>query len=796
MTGRLAVAACVVMVLWGVLGAASSMAQAPGFRAERAGADRWMAAEAQRMALASLAGGDRPSPAQLTLAKAWLGQARALDPTWAEPYRLSVELARREEDPQAVIDALSALLKVDRGNETAQLALIEARVALLQTVDERLSQLERVLDLGERSGLSEAVRSRLASSAAELALEQGDQTRYGRWLKEAIRLDAANPAAAELAYRLAVDRDASPIELGTSAVLRVRGRPTDADARMALGSILMSEAAYAQAAEQFGAAGQVGSIELTQPYVEVAVFALGAANRTEAANGLINRYLGLLQSRLKPGESIEPTPALAVLQVVLLATSELDVYAEAERRVFDVVKQQWLERAAAGDNDAVLELAWLSGLTGLDLDEAEAALAEADLASPLARRAAGWVAMASGQTDRARDLLAPLADRDAWARLGMLLMLSEANGERAGRLTQFVQAYAAQTAALYAVRVLTEMGEDVPPTPTGEALLRLMDRFPERLWNPEPRYEPWTLLKLTPSALSYSFGEPIELTAELQNRSRLAVAIGPGGALPTTALLSLTAAPPGRPLATVPPVAIDLARELRLEAGASAEVTVRLEATGLGDLIRRSPWTPWGVRIGGLLNPVAGPAGRLVEGKLGARADAGPIQVDGAGIDGPMIESEIDGLGQTSGARRMLALARLASLGRWVEADQAAAQAVDDAVVIKAGDALALAWHGLDDAERAMTLRLMGASVAGDRYYGRVLDLARRDEAALVQMVMLWEFADGPNDGLVSGVMRTSGGAVRDYATALVEAWGSGVLAPGGDVPPAGSSEAAVGGDG
>lgn len=776
-----------------VLGAAGAWAQAAGFRAERGGADRWMAADAQRLAVASLAGGEALSEAQVTLAEAWLEQAKALDPGWAEPYRLSVELARRQGDSDAVIAALSDLLKVDREDQRAQLELLEARVATLQTVDDRLSQLERVLDLGEGSGLSAAVRSRLASTAAELALEQGDQARYGRWLKEAIALDPSNPTAAELAYRLAVERRASPLELGSSAVLRVRGRPTDAEARMTLGSLLMGQAAYTEAAEQFEAATQVGTARIDLPYVEVTAFALGAANRTDLALALIRQFV----SSVGPGPEGEPAvqPSLALLQLVLLSTSEIEVYEPVERETFDYVKRQWLARGEAGDADAVLELAWLSGLTGLDLDEAEAALADADLSTPLGRRAAGWVAMAQGQTDRARDLLSPLADVDAWARLGMLLMLPEAGGERASRLVEFAQTYAAQTAALYAVRVVVELGEDVPPTPTGEALLGLMSRFPERLWNPEHRYEPWTLLQLTPASLRYGFGEPIELTARLQNRSRVDVSIGPGGALPTTALLSVTAAPPGRSTQIAPPVALDLSRRLDLEAGASVEVTVRLEATGLGEFILQRPWTPWGVRVGGLLDPVAGAGGRLVPGRLGAQADAGPVQVEGVGIDAESIDAAIDGLATLRGDRRLAALAALASVGRWVEAEPEAGADVDDALVRRAGDALAAQWGELSEAERALTLRFIGDKPTSDRYYRRVVDLAQRSELPLVQMVMLWAYANGPDDSLVTGFKRTGTSAVRGYAEALEVAWEAGVLQPGGGMP-AGDGDDDAGGAG
>jgi hypothetical protein len=772
-------------------------ARAVGYASERGSAAQVMATEAQRLARVSLRGGESVSEPQRALAGAWLEVAKRLEPGWAEPLALSVELARERGDTPAVIEALGAYLKAVPDDASAKLALIEARVSALQTLDERLNQLERVLDMGERSGLSRPLRSRLASLAAALATEQGDPTRRGRWLKEALSLDATNPMAIEQAYALAVEREAGAVELGTMAVLRVRALPTEFGPRATLGAVLMGEAAYSAAADQLGVAAEFRRAPLDRGFVETWVFALGAASRTDEALGLLRDYEASLATAGEAGGDDRASDGglsdgLAIVRLLLLATSSFEPHRATAQEVYAAMRARWTERAEAGDAEAVYDLAWLAGVTGLELETAAAALEGDALDSDKARRAAGWVAAARGDIERARELLAPLAETDAWARLGMAMLLPEAQGERRGALLRFVHAYPAQTAGLYAARTLLAESGDVPPTRTGLVLLRLMKRSPERLWRPNLRFEPWTLLAMEPTSNRYAFGEPIELRVTLENRSRMPMSIGAGGVLPTTVLISATASRPAEGRRPIEAVAVDLGRRLTLDAGEDVVVPVRLSSSGLGALMLESPWAGWSVRMGGLLNPATGPRGQLGPGVLGARADAGPVVWGGVSMAGLDVEAEAAKLASERAGERLAAIARLATLSGWVASGEPGSAEVSEAQTQQAGDALALAFERLDEAERGLVVRLIGTTAEAERAYGRVLDQARRSTSPLVGMLMLWRHATGPEDGLVTEAMRSGDAGLRSFAEALVAAWEAGVIEPGGEAASAPSGGGAT----
>ncbi|MEO0587436.1 MAG: hypothetical protein AAF078_07340 [Planctomycetota bacterium] len=757
-------------------------------QAEPTAVNRAAAAQLKLMAQVTLSGHGDVSDAQVRVATDLLDAARELDPQWAELPRLQSELAGLSDDRPGQIAALAEYIKLTPDDSAAQLALIEARLAGLQTIDDRLSQLERVLDLGERSRLPEAVRSRLASTAATLALEQGDETRYARWLKESLSLDDANPFAAGLAYQLALERGAPAIELGTTATLLVRGRPTSADGRSALGSVLVSQAAYTRAADLFQTAVQLRRTELQPGFVELWMFSLAAANRSQDALALLQQY------ELSLASTDPPTPvpvSLQTMRLFLLQTSSFEPHRQQARQRFDEVKAALQPDIDTGSHDAALELAWISAVSGFDLDEAAATLERIGIdASPIARRAAGWLAISQDRPDAARELLAPQSDSDAWSRLGMVMLLPEEDNERRDALRRFVHEHPTQTAGLFAVRRLLAAGADAPPTAEGEVLLKLMQRYPRGMWEPDPRVSPWSLLRLNIGAARFSAGQPVELSVRLQNRSGMSLSIGPGGELPSTVLLLLTANSPGRAPVALPPITIDLARTVRLDAGAPVSTTVRLAGTPLGELMRQSPSTGWQVRGRALLNPVTGPAGGLVAGPFGGRADVGPFGIEGVDITPDTVESWIASLPTASDADRARTLARLASLPRW-QTPGTPPGTVDEDTIQRAADALARSYESLSTAERFWTLRHLSTDDDANRLYRRLLDVAARSDEPIVQRLMAWQHAAGPDDPVIQQLERSATVEVRAFVDALTQVWADGALAPTGLTPAPAADSAA-----
>ena len=98
----------------------------------------------------------------------------------------------------------------------------------------------------------------LASYCAQGAREIGDVAQFKRRLGQALALDQTNQEATSLMYDSLVARRPDPLKLGMGLMWRVRAEPLDPAPRRALAELLLSQGAYAQAAQHFAAA-QLGA---------------------------------------------------------------------------------------------------------------------------------------------------------------------------------------------------------------------------------------------------------------------------------------------------------------------------------------------------------------------------------------------------------------------------------------------------------------------------------------------------------------------------------------------------------
>ncbi|TVQ61617.1 MAG: hypothetical protein EA378_07655 [Phycisphaerales bacterium] len=191
-------------------GEAPSEASAPGGRASReivvdpemrvSRTERVAAQGLARLALMDLRLRPTPTREDYRIAALAFQIAERIDPTEPAYTRHRLYAAYAADDQDEVIDATRRLLRFDPSDTVAQLRLVSAQVAGLQTVEARLSAYARLLE-GPRAGLlAPEVRSRLALDAALLANESGDREAFVRWLTEATTLDQTNKEAASLAY--------------------------------------------------------------------------------------------------------------------------------------------------------------------------------------------------------------------------------------------------------------------------------------------------------------------------------------------------------------------------------------------------------------------------------------------------------------------------------------------------------------------------------------------------------------------------------------------------------------------
>lgn len=132
--------------------------------------------------------------------------AERIDPTEPSYTRHRLYAAYAADDQDEVIDATRRLLRFDPRDTVAQLRLVSAQVAGLQTAEARLAAYDRLIDGSGARLLAPEVRSRLALDAALLAMETGDQEGFARRLADATRLDQTNKEAASLAYTYFTER--------------------------------------------------------------------------------------------------------------------------------------------------------------------------------------------------------------------------------------------------------------------------------------------------------------------------------------------------------------------------------------------------------------------------------------------------------------------------------------------------------------------------------------------------------------------------------------------------------------
>ncbi|MEX0744461.1 MAG: hypothetical protein WD118_02565, partial [Phycisphaeraceae bacterium] len=607
----------------------------------------------------ALAGQQRPRPDQLRRARVLLDQAIALQDDDAELWRLRIELAEEMDDRPAYREAVQKYVRLQPEDDAAQLELFLDRLRDVQTLDRRLDRLEAILQTGAVQQLSRALRSRLASQAAAAAHELGRDDRFAHWLREAARLDPANPEAARQAYLLAVQSDATPVARGTALVNMVKAAPGDAMARLRLADWLTDEAVYATAAQQYDAAVTMAGTPLPPTAYPGWVVSLAAAGDAGAARQLLDELVPLddraRDSRSRRAVPVDPQRGPGVwLELQLLRLATLDRDDPRAGQVFDGIAalvaeagDEQDEAGEAGEADGSqppatrqgrLMLAWVAAVFEQRLDEVEGWLADHDADDPLVRRARGWLHVHRGESTEAAAQLEPIVQSDPLAMLAVVRLSDAEGSQRTEALQRVVRRDAAGLAGMLAAQALQADRRDVKRTSAGGSVAAYMDRAPMHLWRPALTVAPWVMphLRVTPGRLSYL--EPMYATVEVRNTSRMSLPIGSGVGVPDRALLTATPSLGGRPSAGAS-VWVNLDRRLSLEAGETMRVTVRLDRSALGALLAHDPTRTVTVDVRAVLGAAPGDGGRLAVEPLGGAVTVRAVTSHGEPMDADRLDA-------------------------------------------------------------------------------------------------------------------------------------------------------------
>ncbi|MCC7191906.1 MAG: hypothetical protein IT444_03895 [Phycisphaeraceae bacterium] len=733
---------------------------------------------ADQLAIAAeqaLSGEGTPRPDQLTLARLLLDQALKLRPNDIYLIRSRAELAEREKEDRLVDELWQRYIKLVPSDDAAQLRYIKRSLDRYQTVDQRANVAEKLLEGPGSDKLSAPLRSRLASYVARMAMESGDNERFGRRLKEAIQLDSSNSDAARMLYDYAQRRGTAPAELGVAVLAMVRANPLDSQARMTLASLLLSQGVYAEAADQF-AAGRRVSQQPFQPsdlttYFPGWVMSLGASGRGEEAISLLSQAEEAVggPSATQPADTAAATPPLLPMELELIRLAILDHTHQptAAAASFAKLRQQLRERQQAGDTDAALDRAWLSVLFDRDTEEASQ-LVTASKASPedaMVKRINGYLALRAGDTQEARKILAPLAGSDVFAAYGVAKTYSTIDdAERLHWLRRVVASAPATLAGMMAAQELVAANEEVAPLEQGAMLLSRVKEMPMPLLAPNTRESPLVLFKINTSGTVYGFLDQIPATITLQNLSDTALALGPDGAIPTKAVFYVSSRRAGTDMGTYPPVVVDLGRRISLKPHESLQIPLRLDRGALAFLLEHAPTEAVTFSLVAVLDPQLA-QGRMIPGIRGATTALRLIQRNGTPFTMENINLWLATFGDAGDAgERMKAISILTTastrLGDSEEDKEQARQLTTR---------LSAEYEKLDAVSKAWMLAFLPDTQEAAAAFRPVIESARRSDSTLVRMAFLLSQVRDPASTDIDAAVRSSDPALSEFGKALGE---------------------------
>lgn len=746
---------------------APSPAQSP----QQMVADQWVLLAGQ-----ALREQEQPSQATLKRVTVLLDQAIKLNDADAELWRLRAELAKLSGDGPALNTALRQVTKLDPSDDATQWKLILRAIEPLQTVQQRLAAIDRMLTGTGSEQFSAPLRSRLASYAAAAARESGDLASLSAYLKQATALDGSNLAAAQMVYDVLSSRQRPLIDVGSALLRVIEADPMQPAWRQRLAMLLASGSAYREAASQFRAANTLGQ-PITDPMaVYPWAMSLGASDRVDEALQIITQvrraFTTPVAATTQPDAATQPAavalplPAdLALLQMVLL--DMLDQKKAAENVLASVTAELRTD-AAGGSAEASASLAWVLALVNRELPEAAKQLEitgkKLGTNHPLLQRTSGWLALRGGDNAKARTILTPLAERDPFAAVGVALSFADVS-ERTQRqqwLSRAVTDAPVSLAALIAQRKLLEMGVRQVVTPDGQALANAVDRWQKWLLTPSPTSVSLVQLSAKLDVTRADYLQPVVVKLTFRNMTELPLSIESGGAVPTRVVLVLTPRNGGRAMESVAPLMVDLDRRLRLEPRAGVEVAVRLDRGALGWVLSQNPTELVNFSVTAVLDPVV--SGQQIRpGPMGQVEHIGQVDRRAMALSDASIKQWIAWLGTGTPTEKYTAAAALArSLEQGVGAGGEVAEEAKPIVA-----ALNQSFAGLDPLLQAWTVRFLPAKAAG--VLGPVYDAVARSKDAMVRVAFLATQVKDPASPQIDAALRSPDEQVKAFAAALRE---------------------------
>ena len=613
----------------------------------------------------------------LESARSLIEEATRLAPDNPFIWRLAADLAAAMEDgdPKAealLSTALRRLTELEPWNEVVRFRRLADAVSRKQTAEERIAAYRVLLTDGNIEKIGAPVAARLAFDLAILLRRTGDLDGFHRELIRAIDLDAAFPEATELAAGYFGARAPTPVEEARAMRLALLANPTREPAATGLAELCMRYGAYAAAAQileieavlQETPLSDAGYDALVSQLV-LAVWGAGdpqralqfAQRRQESLNAALLAQVERqgttlsLEERgriLLPATSVLSTTVAAVFSGVGLpnAAAPIASAAVSTQLEIDTIERALSEVPPGADGDArraeanarvaelALEGAMVQAWLGGNLESARDWFDKANRLSPVSddarRRFDGWMAARKGDAAAARELLAPLADDDLLARLG-LAVLDEEAGDRqtaARAYLEVARAMPASAVGLWArsrlERILGKRVDIIAGAAEIEAAAALPADFVSLLRDGKGQL----LLRLRPQRLDASPWDPFIFTVELTNRSAWPLAVTTEGPLSDTMTITSTVNIPGRRPSLPPFAIVGFEGLFAIPPGGSLTVPIDLSLTDASVALREDPIAGAFMSAHAIINWTTTTMG-LEPGALGVEVESDVVHIEG-----------------------------------------------------------------------------------------------------------------------------------------------------------------------
>ncbi len=744
---------------------------------ESAPTEQMLADQLMAMAWMSFGGVADARPDQLQRGRILLDMATELAPDDVGIWELRASLAKGMQDTDMLIDSLKQYTRLVPDDDVAQFELVQARLSKIESIDSYLDAVERLLNAEGVSSFSAPLRSRLASLAAQAAQEVGDNERSAEWLVYALKLDPVNPIAAHMMYQLTLDRNGSSRQQGAALVYLLGASPVDPSVRVALAHLLMQEAVYDRALDQYdfsmGLVDMQTRLELLTQYT-LCLIASGREDEVPPLLLELQMFMKQLADAQNPDqtldENMEPEPPsledLPPLPTTLEFARLILMYKDNPVAAEESFNRLQESSAAVEDpeqrGELLRQLVWIGAVFDQDaawVQQRISALGPDDTYSKLA---SGWLALRNGDAQAARSIFESLGPDEMFARLGLASLPDLSDDEKAQAYQQMIWDAPTSMGAIVAARRLHQMDKPITPTGEGVSLRVLVDGVSRQLWTPALTVSPWIRTRLTVSPGSFGYLQPMRATVTMLNATRLPLSIGQGGAVNAPLMVMCMPSIRNEPKGRTSPTFFNMGRRLTLQPGHAITVDIRLDRFDMGQLTAMYPTEPITFSAIAMLDPRPTPNGGILPGPLGSTVNASSLLARAMPATPSNLQLWMKDVDGTDPAVRALAIARLLVIANQPTESTEAAD-----FRAKVRDMIAQRYPSFDSKLKAWTVRFMLPDENGEPVSQRVIDLASRSDDPMVRIIYLVMNARGADSPALTDAIRHDNPTIRTFAQAM-----------------------------